>query len=216
VAAEIDPARGRHVVTGRGRLLAGSGPGIGIEHGSRSIDRRRLLEVWKGHAVAQPAVFWTPEVWAACGPLGDGPWSDYDLFCRFARRYRFHVVDQFLATLRVDPPSRRERWTGPSRLEEAIRISRRHWEGPWRPTFWRLAVSLALFRLDRVGRARRRVRAAEEHWDRGQVLRGTGAALVGTALAPEVVFYVRVYPTLRAAGGRIWRGARARGFGTWT
>jgi glycosyltransferase involved in cell wall biosynthesis len=214
VAAEIDPARGRHVVMGRARLLDGPGGGIGIQHGSRSIDHRRLLEVWKGHAVAQPAVFWTPAVWAACGPMGDGSWGDYDLFCRFARRYRFHAIDQLLATLRVDPPSRRERWTGPSRLEEAIRISRRHWGEPWRPTFWGLAMSLALFRVDRVGRARRRVREAEERWRRGQPLRGTWAVLAGAALAPEVAFYVRVYPTLRAVGGRVWRSARARGFRT--
>ena len=55
-----------------------------------------MLEIWKGYTIPQPAVFWTREVWERCGPLDDavGPLLDYDLFCRFSRLYRFHLIDQ--------------------------------------------------------------------------------------------------------------------------
>jgi glycosyltransferase involved in cell wall biosynthesis len=207
VAREIDPRSGRHIVMGRCRFIDAEGHSSGLEHPSHFEGHRRVLEVWKGHTIPQPAVFFTPQVWTVCGPM-DGSlrsaWIDYDLFCRFSRRYRFHFVDQVLATYRLHGESKTERWTETARLEESIALSRRHWGSLLRPLYWRLALSLALFRLDRVGRARRHLRQANEDWRRGVALRAVPHALAGTVLAPGVAFYVGVYPALRA---------RATGFG---
>jgi glycosyltransferase involved in cell wall biosynthesis len=210
VAREIDPARGRHVVMGRCRFVDEQGRFIGVEHPCRFEGHRRVLEVWKGHAIPQPAVFWAAEVWAACGGLDEGltsPWIDYDLFCRMSRRYPFHVVDQVLAAYRLHPESQTGRSSEADRLEESIRISRRHWGSPLRPMRWRLALSLALFRFNRVGRARRWLRLAREGWRRRQVGRALPLALAGAALAPEVAFYVAIYPSARERAKGVLRKA---------
>ena len=114
VAQEMDPAAGRHVVMGRCRFVDERGRPTGIEHPSQFESHRRVLEVWKGHTIPQPAVFWTPEVWARCGPMDETlrtAWIDYDLFCRFSRRYRFHPVDQVFAQYRLHAESKTEGMT---------------------------------------------------------------------------------------------------------
>jgi hypothetical protein len=76
--------------------------------------------------------------------------------------------------------------------------------------YWELALSLALFRFNRVGRARRYFRRAQESWQRGEVLGATPHALAAAILAPEVAFYVGVYPTLRDRATGVWRTALDR------
>jgi glycosyltransferase involved in cell wall biosynthesis len=208
VAREIDPGQGRHVVMGRCRFVDEQGRFSGIEHPSHFESHRRVLEVWKGHTIPQPAVFWTREVWRTCGPMDDdlkSAWIDYDLFCRFSQRYRFHFVDQVLATYRLHSESKTQRWTEADRLEDSIRLSRRYWGSPLTPMRWRLALSLALFRLNRVGRARQNLRQKEERWRSGQVVPAATHALAGVVLAPEVAFYVGVYPVLRDRATGVWK-----------
>jgi hypothetical protein len=213
VAREIDPGRARHIVMGRCRFVDGQGRFIGVEHPSHFESHRRVLEGWKGHSIPQPAVFWTPEVWRICGPMDETlepAWIDYDLFCRFSRRYRFHLVDQVLATYRLHPESRMERWCSADRLEDAIGLSRRYWGSPLSPMHWGLALSLARFRLDRVGRARQYLRQMKESRRRGHVLWVVRHAVAGALLAPEVAFYVVVYPWVRDRAIGVLRKARAR------
>ena len=213
VAREVDPGRGRQIVMGRCRFIDAEGRSSGLEHPSRFEGHRRVLEIWKGHTIPQPAVFWTPEVWKACGPLDDQLQSarvDYDLFCRFSRKYRFHFVDQVLAAYRLRPESKTGRWAGTDRLEDVIAISRSHWGSPLRPLHWRLALSLALFRMNRLGRARRYLRHAHDAWRRGEVFGAVPRALAGAVLAPEVAFYVGVYPVLRTGATGVGRKMAAR------
>jgi glycosyltransferase involved in cell wall biosynthesis len=217
VAREIDPERGRHIVMGRCCFIDSEGRASGLEHPSRFEGHRRVLEVWKGHTIPQPAVFWTPEVWQVCGPMDDrlrSAWIDYDLFCRFSRRYRFHVVDQVLAASRLHPQSMTGRWEEVDRLEESISLSRRYWGNPLRPLYWPLALSLALFRADRVGRARRHLRCAQEAWGRRSPSTAASHALIGAVLAPAVAFYVGVYPVLRGEAMRLGRWVLDR-LGRW-
>jgi hypothetical protein len=159
-----------------------------------------VLQIWKGHAIPQPAVFWTPEAWRAAGPLDEGvgtAWIDYDLFCRLSRRYRFHVVDQVLAAYRLHPTSKTGQRTEAERLTESIRISRRYWGSPLSPVRWALELSLLRYRFDRIGRGRRWLRRSAEAWSRGRVIPAVAQAAGGVALAPEVAFFVTVYPPLR-------------------
>jgi glycosyltransferase involved in cell wall biosynthesis len=200
VEREIDPSSGRHVVMGRCRFIDEHGRFTGIEHPRHFQSHRRVLEVWKGHTIPQPAVFWTPEVWRTCGPMDERvrtAWIDYDLFCRVSQRYRFHVVDQVLANYRLHPDSKTRRSTEAERVDEAIRLSRRYWGSPLRPGYWRLVSSLALYRLDRAGRARRLLRRAHDRWRAGRRLSALIPGVGGALLAPEITFYLTVYPALR-------------------
>jgi len=199
VRREIDPPSGKHVVMGRCRFIDEHGRFTGIEHPSHFQSHRRVLEVWKGHTIPQPAVFWTPEVWRTCGPMDEtarSAWIDYDLFCRVSRCHRFHFVDQVLANYRLHPDSKTSRSTEADRLKEAIRLSRRHWGSRLRPAYWQLASSLAIHWLDRTGRARRLLRRSRDHWRERRRLNALISGVGGILLAPEIAFYLAVYPVL--------------------
>ena len=200
VAREIDPTRGRHVVMGRCWFVDEQGSFTGIEHPCGFESHRRVLEIWKGHSIPQPAVFWTRKVWLTCGPMDESirsAWIDYDLFCRFSRRYRFHLVDQVFAAYRLHPESKTGQHTEANRREDSIRISRRHWGSPAALMYWQLVLSLMCYRFDRFGRGRRWLRRSQEAWGRRQILPALAHAAAGAAIAPEVAFNIVVYPPLR-------------------
>jgi glycosyltransferase involved in cell wall biosynthesis len=199
VAREIDPARKRHIVMGRCRFVDAQGRYIGIEHPSHFENARRVLQIWKGHLIPQPAVFWTPEVWRRCGGMDlDLKFHlDYDLFCRFALRYDFHFIDQVLATYRLHPASKTGQWSEAERLEDSIRLSRRYWGSPRKPMYWRVRWSLARHRFNRVGRARRWFAQGGEAYRRKQWLRALLYGGAAAMLAPDVAFYVTLYPKLK-------------------
>lgn len=207
VALEIDPARGRHVVMGRSRFTDPEGRYIGVEHPSRFEGHARVLQVWKGHTIPQPSVFWTPQVWRECGPIREDSWVDYGLFVRFSRRYHFHFVDQVLSTYRLHPQSKTQVSGEERRLEEVLAISRRYWGGPLRPLRWRLEIARALHRLDRRGRGLKLLRSAGERRRQGRTAAALGPGLAGLLLAPDVVFTALLFPRLRerlpAAGRRL-------------
>src|SRR5262249_36270075 len=108
VAREMRPAQGRHVVMGRCRFIDENDRFIGVEHPSAYESHARVLAIWKGYTIPQPAVFWTPEVWQRCGALNEREqlMLDYDLFCRFSRAYDFHVFDQIVANYRLHAASK--------------------------------------------------------------------------------------------------------------
>jgi glycosyltransferase involved in cell wall biosynthesis len=208
VAGEIDPAANRHVIMGRCRFVREDGSFTGIEHPSAFASFRHVLEIWKGYTIPQPAVFWTREVWENCGPMEEGPVLDYDLFCRFARRYRFHCVDQVLANYRLHDDSKTARSSEAERLDASIRVSRKYWGSPLAPAHWRLWFSLADYRLHRVGRSRRWLTTASESWKQGRRLRSAPYVTAAAVLAPEVVFYIGMYPFLLRRAGRMTLAAR--------
>lgn len=195
-ALELDPRRGRHVVMGRCRFTDPEGRFIGVEHPSRFESHRRVLEVWKGHTIPQPSVFWTPEVWRTCGPIQEELWVDYGLFCRFSRRYRFHEIDQVMSTYRLHPESKTQVSGEERRLREVLPISRQFWGALWSPRRWRLEASLWAHRRDRRGRALQALRAAREAARQGQPMASVGHALRAAALSPAVTFKAGLYPEL--------------------
>jgi glycosyltransferase involved in cell wall biosynthesis len=157
VAREIDTTRDRHVVVGRCLYTDEQGASLDVEHPwLPEVSRRRLLEVWKGNCIPQPATFWTIEAWHRCGPLDEleNLVFDYDLMCRLRQHHRFHPVDQVLATYRLHGHSKS--CLSPQRevLERAVDVSRRYWGQPGRPLWWRLRLSLARTRLLAPVRAR--------------------------------------------------------------
>ena len=197
-ALELDPARGRHVVVGRCRFTDAYGQPTGLEHPAAFESHLRLLQVWKGHTLPQPSVFWTAEAWREGGPIRSESWVDYDLFCSLSRRHRFQVVDQLLSTYRLHDQSKTCRSDEQRRLSETVAISRRYWGGPLAPRRWRLEWTWALHRLDRRGRGRRLLRAAGEELRQGRRGRACEHALAGALLAPDVVWSALLFPALRA------------------
>jgi glycosyltransferase involved in cell wall biosynthesis len=145
VAREIDPARGRQVVTGRCVYIDEHDRPTGHEHPSAPVSHRRLLEGWKGNCVPQPATFWTSAVWRRCGALDEREQTvlDYDLFCRFSREFRFHFIDQVFAGYRLHEDSKSCSTNEDEIQRQMLRVSRRYWGGPARLRFWRMLWSLA-------------------------------------------------------------------------
>lgn len=199
VAAEIDPAQGRHVVMGRCRFIDVHGRYGGIEHPSYFESHQRVLEVWKGHMIPQPAVFWTSAAWNKTGgmDLNLKYHLDYDLFCRMSKHYRFHMIDQVLATYRLHAESKTEAWGEAERMADSIRLSRRYWGSRRSLMYWQLALSLAVYRFDRLGRARRLHWKAQDQRRHHQPLAAASSEVVAGLLAPKVVFYMGVYPYLK-------------------
>jgi glycosyltransferase involved in cell wall biosynthesis len=193
VARELDARKDRHVVVGRCVYVDEHDTPTGLEHPSGLVDPQQVLEVWKVSCVPQPATFWTREVWQRCGPLDERERLalDYDLFCRFSRHYRFHWIDQVLATYRLHTGSRSSADAPHERVEGAIDVSRRYWGSPLAPQYWRLLGSLANHRLEqRWGRRRQaaqwRLRGYHA-WEHGQPVRSVAWLLASTTLAPEVL-----------------------------
>jgi glycosyltransferase involved in cell wall biosynthesis len=209
IAAEIDPARGRHVVMGRCLFIDETGRFIGIEHPSRFEGHRRVLEVWKGHSIPQPATFWTRDVWERCGPLTETAyWLDYDLFCRFSREYVFHEIDQVLATYRLHTSSKTSSATEHDRLEAAIETSRAYWGGLPLADRLHLRLSYARFRLNRRQRARALLSAAKSLWRTSSKGRGMAYAVAGGLLGPDLVTNMVILPRVKPHLARL-RGVRA-------
>jgi len=204
-AMSADP--GRHVVMGRCRFIDERDVFLGVEHPSAFESHRRVLEIWKGYCLPQPAIFWTRDVWETCGPLGANEQLvlDYDLFCRFSRRYVFHRLDRILANYRLHTESKTQSMTDEERLNLSIAVSRRYWGSPLGWQYWRLAASHARFRFNRRGRASRLMREGRQHYRAKHRLTGLTKITIGGALAPEVAADVAV-PALRPFFARV-RGA---------
>jgi glycosyltransferase involved in cell wall biosynthesis len=202
VAREIDPSRGRHIVMGRCCHIDEHDRLLPLEHPSAFLGHRRILEVWKVHSIPQPATFWTAEVWRRCGPLNEREQMvpDYDLFCRFSRHYRFHFIDQVLATYRLHSESKTCTREDADVLREAIRVSRRYWGPVWRPQFWQLLGSLACYRLDQVLQHKLWAAAFTSEFERakrrGNLLLALANLAGAAACSPTVAFRRAMLPQL--------------------
>jgi glycosyltransferase involved in cell wall biosynthesis len=203
VAQEIDPSNGRHVVMGRCRFIDEEDRFIGVEHPSAFESHRRVLEIWKGYCIPQPAVFWTREVWDRSGPLDEREQFvlDYDLFCRFSRDYRFHTFDQVVANYRLHAASKTQGADDASRLRDAVRVSRRYWPAAWTPAGAGLRLSWAGHRFDRRGRAWRLLQDGKREWFSHQRARAVAHLTGGLLLGPEVALAGAAAPLARRAGG---------------
>jgi glycosyltransferase involved in cell wall biosynthesis len=217
-AIEIDERRKRDLLIGRCLFVDSAGRWLGNEHPSRAVSHRRLLAVWKGHTIPQPASFWSRAAWCDAGPLieeSQAPWIDYGLFCRMTRRHRIHAVDQVLATYRLHPESITVQNSG-SAHEETLRVSRRYWGPSWTPRHLALAASLAVHRCDRLGRARTVLRRALERRAEGRRWRGFGLTAAVALFAPDLALrwaIERWQGSGLPAGSRAWWRRASRRFG---
>jgi glycosyltransferase involved in cell wall biosynthesis len=166
VAKEVDPRRNRFVVFGRCAFLLDEFGFTAVEYPCSYRDRFSLLSVWKSGLMPlpQPSVFWHRDAWESCGvfdaKLSDG--FDYDLFCRFSERFRFHPVDQLLSLMRVRGPSEAWGTSEQELLQRQVDISMRYW-GTWlSPLRWRCEACYRLNQWRLHEHARHHARKAEE------------------------------------------------------
>jgi glycosyltransferase involved in cell wall biosynthesis len=219
VAREIAPGCGRHVVTGRCLYTGEDGVPTGLEHPCAFEGHARVLAVWKVHCLPQPSTFWTAEAWRRCGPLDaqEHLVPDFDLICRLSRRYRFHVVDQVLATYRLHAHSKSCANRAEDIYARAVQVSRRYWGSPLCPLYWRLRWSLAHDRgegrRDRLQRAARLLRAGYEARAAGQRREGLALLARASLLAPGIALRRLLRPGPDAVAGHTSPLTRAyRGF----
>ncbi len=201
----IDPAAGRHVVMGRCLFIDEHDRFLGVEHPSAFESHRRVLEIWKGHWLPQPSIFWTREVWERSGPMniGEQLMLDYDLFCRFSRDFEFHCIDRVLSSYRLHTESKTSSVTDASRLEQAITVSRRYWGSPLGLKYWQIQASYLRYRLDRRSRAVQMMRSGRARRREGRHVSGAVQLLAGALLAPDVVADVAVMPVLRPIASKL-------------
>jgi len=155
-------------------------------------------------------MFWTRDAWRACGPLQADSAADYDLCCRFAAGYRFHFIDRVLSSYRL-PADPLAPWPGERRrLEEIVAISRRYWGPQWTRRYWRLAISLATYHLDRRRRGLDSLRRCEEELRRRRSVSALVHGVFALLLAPEVVFVCALYARLRRRAPRALKRAVLR------
>lgn len=165
VAEEINPARGRHIVFGRCLFTGENSPHVGVEHPSVYISHFEQLAIWKRgyNTLPQPSVFWHRRVWERCGGLNaqEQHVLDYDLFCRFSAKYRFHFIDELWSTYRLHPASKSSQRADAEVLDMSIATSRRYWGAWWCPRRWRCEISYWLHNRHLQERARHHARQAE-------------------------------------------------------
>jgi glycosyltransferase involved in cell wall biosynthesis len=208
VAAEIDPARGRHVIMGRSLFTGEGSRYVGIEHPAEYVSHFEHLAIWKRgfNTIPQPSVFWHRAVWERCGGLdvNEHHALDYDLFCRFSRYYPFHRVDELFSTYRMHDNSKSSQRTEAEVLELSIKVSRKHW-GAWlSPPRWRCEFSYWLHNRQRHERARHHARRAEEAFANrryGRVFVEFGLTLI---TSPRMACDRLLYGWLAAKGVRLF------------
>lgn len=206
VSEKLNPVAGPFIFMGRCRFTDESGRYTGIEHPSEYEGHLRLLKIWKGHTIPQPAVFWARRVWDECGPVDESlacSWIDYDLFCRFSKRYDFHVLDDLFATYRLHMDSKTCQAGEADILKDSIRVSKRYWGSPLLPKYWFLLSSLAVFKFNRRIRARAWMRKSGDLYRNGNKFGFLRYGISGLLLAPEVAFNVYAYPRLRGRAGAL-------------
>jgi hypothetical protein len=223
IALEIDPCRRRDLVVGRCLFVDDQSRSLANEHASRAVSHRRLLAVWKGHPIPQPAAFWSRAAWTDAGPLSEDtgtPWIDYDLFCRMTRLHPIHHVDQLFATYRLHPRSI-TMTTRAAAAEQTLRISRQYWGAPRTLRHQTLAASLALHRLDRRGRAQATLLHARQLRTRaaGAGQAASAARTASAVRAASAASAARIANATRAATvgrrARLWAALRMASLVFW-
>jgi hypothetical protein len=112
------------------------------EHGE-FINRRRLLEFWRGYRMHQPSIFWRREVFDKVGPLREDLHltMDFDYWVRVAQHYQFLNVDQVLSFCNQHPAAK----TGDNcvKAHRVLREQRHsYWGSKWSLEYWSLEASL--------------------------------------------------------------------------
>lgn len=108
------------------------------------VDRRRLLQFWKGYQMHQPAIFWRREVFETVGLLDESLHliMDFDYWARIAEHYDFVNLDLVIAACNFhDAAKTGDEYAGYHR--DLRKYARRYWGSPLSAEYWALQASMA-------------------------------------------------------------------------
>ena len=190
VAREIDPSRRRWIVFGRCLFTGEDSPYVGVEHPAEYRSHFEQLAIWKRgyNTLPQPSVFWQRRVWKKSGGfnVAEHHVLDYDLFCRFSQKFRFHKVDELWSTYRMHAVSKSAQRTETEILDLSIQVSRRYWGPWWSPLRWRCELSHWLHDRHLHEHARHHARQTEENARTGHKLAALGGFFKTLAYSPRM------------------------------
>jgi glycosyltransferase involved in cell wall biosynthesis len=201
VAATIDPANGVFMAMGRCAYIDEAGTPTGAGHPSVFTSHERVVRIWQGYTIPQPAVFFHRRVFDECGGLDESLYFalDYDLFCRYTQRFSITTVDRVWATYRLHAAAKTSEQSQAELLKRSLTVSRRYWGAPgsagwwrYRLSFWWYGGSLGIASLARLNRA-------EAAWQAKRYLSFAASLLLATLLFPPTVVRCLLLPRLRGA-----------------
>lgn len=198
VAAIIAPDKGIFIVMGRSAYVDERGWPTGKEHPSMFLSHARVVEIWKGYTIPQPAVFFHRQVYEKCGGLDEGLYFclDYGLFARYSRDYSFIPINELFATYRLHPASKSLAISQGALLEKSMEVSRRYWGAPTTLSYWRFLLSYILYG-GKIGiLSLKRLNAAEQSFYNKEWPAFLRDSIISFILFPPIVFRHVILPRL--------------------
>lgn len=198
-AATINPSNGIFIAMGRCAYIDEDGSPSGREHPSRFVSHERVVEIWKGYTIPNPAVFFHRRVYEECGGLDESLYYalDYDLFCRYTARYTITVAGRLWATYRLHSSAKTSEQSQGELYEKTVEVSRRYWGEAGLLGWWRYFLSFWLYGGCFGISALKHLNRAEKAWLEGRQLPFVRDLLLATAIWPPVVIRALVLPRLR-------------------
>jgi glycosyltransferase involved in cell wall biosynthesis len=199
VVRTIDPERGVHIAMGRCAYIDENGHPSGQEHPSAFESHARVVQIWKGYTIPQPAVFFHRSVYESCGGMDETLYFalDYDLFLRYSREFRFHPVDALWATYRLHSDSKTRELSQGELLGQSMVVSRRYWGLPSGMRYWGYLFSYLLH----GGRAGivslKRLNQAEKCFHEKKIPAFAWNAFLSFLLFPPTIFRHILLPRLK-------------------
>jgi glycosyltransferase involved in cell wall biosynthesis len=171
-AETIDPGKGVCIAMGRCAYIDEAGAPTGTEHPSEFTGHRRVVEIWRGYTIPNPAVFFHRIVYEECGGLDETLYFalDYDLFCRYTRHFAITAVDRLWATYRLHRSAKTSEQSQGELLEKSLEVSRRYWGENGSCQWWRYQLSFWFYGGALGIASLKRLNRAEQAWREKQLL----------------------------------------------
>jgi glycosyltransferase involved in cell wall biosynthesis len=203
-AETIDSAAGIFIVMGRCAFIDEYGTPTGAEHPSAFVSHERVVAIWKGYTIPNPAVFFHRRVYEECGGLDENLYFalDFDLFCRYTSRFAITTVDRLWATYRLHRLAKTSEQSQGELLEKSLEVSRRYWGKPGSFQWWRYWLSFWWYG-GMVGIASlKQLNRADRAWQERRYLSFMSHLLLSAALFPPTIVRSLVLPRLRRGACR--------------
>jgi hypothetical protein len=202
-AQAIDPAAGVFIAMGRCVYIDEEGNPTGAEHPSEFVSHERVVAIWKGYTIPNPAVFFHRRVYEECGGLDENLYFalDYDLFCRYTSRFTIRTVDRRWATYRLHCSAKTSELSQGELLEKSLQVSRRYWGDPGSFKWWRYQLSFWLYGGNLGVVALKRLNRAERAWQDRCYLTFAADLLLAGIIFPPVVIRCLLLPRLKRRAG---------------
>lgn len=198
-ASVISPDKGVLMAMGRCAYIDDEGNPTGSEHPSEFVSHRRVVEVWKGYTIPNPAVFFHRKVYEECGGLDEDLYFalDYDLFCRYTSRFEMVAVDRLWATYRLHPSAKTSEQGQGELLAKSLKVSRRYWGEKWSAEWWSFFVSFWLYGGQLGIVSLKRLNLAERCLRSGNYPGFAANLLVAVLIFPPQVFRSLILPRVK-------------------